>query len=159
MQCKMKEYFFSFYTAEVQPILSKDSANRMQCKMKEYFFSFCTAEVQPILSKDSANRMQCKMKECERRLKRVRTRMACINRCKEQLFALPAEEIIYLLNCMPMYIPLYWLNTVEMVLAVVLLLKAETPFMSVSILLLSMSKLRLPFFMAMCGVIEAKPPR
>ena len=49
MQCKMKEYFFSFYTAEVQPILSKDSANRMQCKMKEYFFSFCTAEVQAIL--------------------------------------------------------------------------------------------------------------
>ncbi|WP_337586260.1 hypothetical protein, partial [Prevotellamassilia timonensis] len=34
----MKEYFFSFYTAEVQPILLKDSANRMQCKMKEYFF-------------------------------------------------------------------------------------------------------------------------
>ena len=54
---------FSFYTAEVQPILSKDSANRMQCKMKEYFFSFYTAEVQPILLKDSANRMQCKMKE------------------------------------------------------------------------------------------------
>ena len=44
---------FCLAIAEVQPILSKDSANRMQWPKKSRRILFGIAEVQPILSKDN----------------------------------------------------------------------------------------------------------